>query len=524
MRVDRHSISEESLASALAAVPERLGRDTKLAENGGPFGIEMLADMLLDYAAARTVAIDPRVETRETWLALTSAASLYRDYARAQTVPAGGEVRAFVDYLGVGFGFLQERDESLSAHDWLWAYQVSLAIGKDDVLLDLYPLVQSLPEDDDLQGLRAFWAKQPAETYPDSPEGRMLRAIAEGDAVTFNATLAAALEQHRQRAGRYPRDLIAWGPLAMATLAHETELPIEVESGYLPERLFTRAGPKKPNADGPIARPGFDADRAARWLENAGKRSERNVEFAFAPEVLIQYRFSAMADPGEHMMMALSFRSVLDPRAENAAYTDGLVLASESFASAFRLASIPRGTAIAVTLGGRTAELPASGPNRDASDWIYARAAALAWTSRRQADLAILAAFDAGDLHSTIPDTNSYAHACHAVLRGQDPRPHLRNALAKTSGDEHWECLRNPRARLLERIAEDDADGFNAVLADALGLYRDYYSAGDRIDDPDGQLSFDALGLACLAHDRGIPVRAESGYLPRAVIEGLSPH
>ena len=154
----------------MAAVPERLDRDTKLAENGGPCGIEMLADMLLDYAAARTVEIDPRVETRETWLALTSAASLYRDYARAQTVPAGGEVRAFVDYLGVGFGFLQERDESLSAHDWVWAYQVALAIGKDDVLLGLYPLVQSLPEDDDPRPSRLLGETAPRD-LPGLPRG-----------------------------------------------------------------------------------------------------------------------------------------------------------------------------------------------------------------------------------------------------------------------------------------------------------------------------------------------------------------
>jgi hypothetical protein len=521
MRVDRHDISEQARTSALAAVPEQLGRETKLAENGASFGIQMLADMLLDYAGARTVEIDPRVETRETWLALTSAASLYRDYARACTVPAGGEVRAFVDYLGVGFGFRQELDESLSAHDWIRAYQVALSVGKDDVLRSLYPLVQSLPGDDDLRGFRAFWAKRPAETYPDSPEGRGLRAIAEGDAVAFNAALVAALERHRERAGRYPRDLIAWGPLAMAALAHEAGLPVEVESGYLPERLFTRGGPEKPSADGPIARPGFDADRAARWLENDSEYSQQAVERAFRSTVLTRFRFSAMADPGEHMLMALSFRSVLDPRATSTAYTDGLVLASESFASAFRLASVPRGTAIAVTLDGRTEDLPASGPNSDASDWTYARAAALVWTSRRQADLAILAAFDADALHATLSDTTSYARACHAVLRGEDPRPHLRNALAKTSGDEHWECLRNPRARLLERIAADDADGFNTVLAEMLGLYRDYYSTGDRTDDPYGQLSFDALGLACLAHDRGIPVRVESDYLPRAVIEEL---
>ncbi|MCP9967852.1 immunity 49 family protein [Actinomadura madurae] len=523
MRIDRHDISEESVASALADVPEQLDRDTKLAENGGPYGIKMLADMLLDYAAARTVEIDPLVETRETWLALTSAAELYRDYVLAQTVPAGGEVRAFVEYLGVGFGFRQQDDESLSTHEWLWAYQVALAVGAEGAMLDLSRLIRSLPEDDDLLGLRAFFGKQPAETYPDSPEGRMLRAIAQGDAAAFNAALGAALEQHRERAGRHPRDLIAWGPLAMTAFAHEAELPIEVESGYLPERLLTQAGPKKPSADGPVARPEFDADRAARWLESDSEISEEEVEHAFSPKVLVQFRFSAMAGPADHKMRALSFLSVLDPRAESSAYVDGLLLASESFASAFRLASVPRGTAIAVTLRGRTEELPASGPNGNASDWRYARAAALAWTSRREADAAILAAFDPDDLDVSLPDTNSYARACRAVLRGEDPRPHLRNALAKTSGDGHWECLRNPRARLLERIAEDDADGFNAVLADALGLYRDYYSAGENIDDPDGQLSFDALGLACLAHDRGVPVRVESDYLPRAVIDGLSP-
>jgi hypothetical protein len=523
MRIDRHSIAPAAVAAALAAVPERLDRDTKLAENGGAYGIEMLADMLLDYAAARTVEIDPYVETRETWLALTSAAALYRDFAHARTVPVGEEVRAFVDYLGVGFGFRQDEEARLNAHDWLVAWQVAVAGGADDVLAGLYSLTRYLPEDDGLQGLRAFWAKQPAESYPDSPEGTMLRAIAERDAAAFDAALAEALQRHRERAGRYPRDLVAWGPVAMAALAHESGMPVDVASGYLPERLFTRAGPRKPSADGPIARPAFDAERAARWLENAGKRSESRVESAFHPDVLVQFRFSAMAGPGEHTMMELSFRSVLDPRAESAAYTDGVALASESLASAFRLAAVPRGTMVAVTLAGHTAELPASGRNGDASDWTYARTAALAWTSRRQADLAALAAFDADDLNATLDDTNSYARACHAVLRGTDPRPHLRSALGKTSGDAHGECLRNPRVRLLDRIAEDDADGFNVALADALGLYGDYYSAGDGIDDPDGQLSFDALGLACLAHDRGIPVSVESDYLPRAVIDGLSP-
>ncbi|WP_157429995.1 immunity 49 family protein [Actinomadura oligospora] len=527
MRVDRHDFSEETISSALAAVPDDLDRETKLAQYGGPTGIEMLADSLLDYAAARTAGLDPRVETRETWLALSSAAELYRDYARAQTVPVGGSVRAWVEYLGVGFGFTQEYEESLSAVDWVQAYRVAVAAGDDGLLGTLYGLVEALPEKEDefpfMRALRVFWDEGPAEDYPDTPEGAMLRAIAEGDAAAFNAALVTALEKHRELAGRRPRDLIAWGPLALAALAHEAGLPIEVESGYLPVRLITRAGPRKPGADGPVARPDFDADRAAKWLEGREKRARNRVEHAFSPSVLVQYRFKAMEDAGSGELLALTFRSVLDPRAEDPAYAKALVLASEAHAAAFRLASVPQGTPIAVTLDGRTDELPASGPVDDANDWTYARAVALAWTVRSQADLAILAAFDSGDLRTRVQHTGSYARACHAVLRGEDPRPHMRTALAKTSGDDWWECLSNPRFRLLDRILEDDADGFNAVLAEALGLFADFYSAGDRIGDPDGQLNFEALGLACLAHDRGIPVRVESDFLPRAVVEGLSP-
>ncbi|MEV4255074.1 immunity 49 family protein [Spirillospora sp. NPDC049652] len=526
MRVDRHDISEAAVSSALAAVPDQLDRDTELAQYGGAPSIEMLGDLLLDYAAARTAELDPRVETRETWLALTSAAELYRDYARALTVPVGGQVRGWVEYLGVGFGSAQEYDETLGAVDWVQAFRTARAAGDHRLLGSLSELLESLPEKQDeipfMRALRVFWDGGPAEDYPDTPEGAMLRAIAGGDAAAFNAALVTALERHRELAGQRPRDLIAWGPVALAALAHEAGLPVEVESGYLPVRLVTGAGPRKPGADGPIARPDFDADRAAKWLANRDAIDRDQVEHAFSPSVLVQYRFSAMHHVGSGELMALTFRSVIDPRAEDPAYAAGLALASEAHAAAFRLASVPQGTPIAVTLAGRTGELPASGPISDASDWNYARAVALAWTVRSQADAAILAAFDTGDLRATVSETTAYARACHALLRGEDPRPHMRRALAKTSGDDWWECLSNPRLRLLDRILDNDADGFNTVLAEALGLFTDFYSAGDRIGDPDGQINFDALGLACLAHDRGVPVRVESDFLPRAIVEGLS--
>ncbi|MCP2339961.1 immunity 49 family protein [Actinomadura rupiterrae] len=520
MRVDRHDIPEKSIAAALAAVPDELGRQSKLAQYGGPYGIEMLADMLLDYATARTVELDPRVESRDTWLAISSAAGLYRDHALAERQPEGVEVRAWVEYLGVGFGFIQEGRGTLTSFEWVRSWHMALVAGDDDLLGSLSELAYLFEDEPYVGALVARWLGEPVELEPTTLESEMLRAIVDGDAAAFNTGLITALERHRAREGRNVRDLIAWGPLALAALAHDAGLAIEVESGYLPERLYTRAGPAKPSADGgPVARPDFGAERAEKWLGGRGEYDAKDIEHAFSPNVLLQYRFRAMKGVADHILMALAFRSVLDPRAELPLWQDALAVASEATAAAFRLASVPEGTAITVQLAGRAEELPACGPAGDASDWAYGQAAALMWVVRSSADSAVLAAFDPGDLRRTRKDTNDYARACHAVLRGEDPRPHLRDLLSKAPSDAHGECLRHPRVRLLDRIAEDDADGFNAVLAEALGLYRDYYSAGDNIGDPAGQLHLDALGLACLAHDRGIPVRVESDYLPRTLIE-----
>ncbi|WP_264159553.1 immunity 49 family protein [Actinomadura rudentiformis] len=105
-------------------------------------------------------------------------------------------------------------------------------------------------------------------------------------------------------------------------------------------------------------------------------------------------------------------------------------------------------------------------------------------------------------------------------MAGGDARPHLDAALAKKSGDDHWECLRNPRVVLLDRLAADDQAGFDKAMAEALDLYRQYYSVGDRVDDPDGLIWIDALGLACAAFDRGWQVGVETDYLPRRIVEG----
>ena len=63
------------------------------------------------------------------------------------------------------------------------------------------------------------------------------------DAEAFTAMLATALERHRaywsqSDRARDPHGFIAWGPLAIACLAVDIGLDVQLDSGYLPARLL----------------------------------------------------------------------------------------------------------------------------------------------------------------------------------------------------------------------------------------------------------------------------------------------
>lgn len=120
-----------------------------------------------------------------------------------------------------------------------------------------------------VEALRAFWAGTDGEAalrlrdalaltgpalLPDDavgyaldvavPELDLLYRLLDRDAPAFNRALATALERHRvywgreDPDGRDSRGYVAWGPLALAVLASEAGMPIEVASGYLPRALL----------------------------------------------------------------------------------------------------------------------------------------------------------------------------------------------------------------------------------------------------------------------------------------------
>ncbi|MFI0451696.1 immunity 49 family protein [Actinomadura sp. 6N118] len=553
MSTDRHLVDETAIATALAAVPDQLAEDASRAENGGPFGIEMLSDMLLDYVAARSAEIDPRFETRESWTALKSAAELAYNYVRAQHTPVGESVQAWVEYLGVGFGFIQTDEERVYTSDWIHAFHLALICRDGPKLVALYNLLGGLRDGSDTVYAKALairWADLagiierdedeahsadgspgPARTaYPVKLDGAqspgdevtLLRALVDGTG--FQPALTEALAAHGKRASdRRVRDLIAWGPLALAALAHDSGVRIDVESGYLPARLVTEAGPRTAEAGEPIPRPEFEVEFATRQVERLKKDAAEDVEHLFESRILLGYRSKVFQDFARDCLRAFAYRSCLDPAAGDPRQWTDLVLASEAACAAFRLAAAPRETELELTVAGRTGSVPAPGPNSYSGHWEYAKAVAFALTARSADDLVFLGGVADevfGKSRGAGPDVPAYALALRAFLAGGDARTHLDTALAKKSGDDHWECLRNPRVHMLDRLVADDQEGFDKAMTEGLDLYRQYYSAGDRVDDVEGLIWIDALGLACAAHDRGWPVAVETDYLPRRIVEG----
>jgi hypothetical protein len=71
----------------------------------------------------------------------------------------------------------------------------------------------------------------------------------------------------------------------------------------------------------------------------------------------------------------------------------------------------------------------------------------------------------------------------------------------------------------IEALANARPDAFNDALWKAVTAHAKFWGKGDNYSSPEGWVAVPHLALACLAHDRDIPVEVESDYLPRSLIE-----
>lgn len=77
---------------------------------------------------------------------------------------------------------------------------------------------------------------------------------------------------------------------------------------------------------------------------------------------------------------------------------------------------------------------------------------------------------------------------------------------------------------LLDPLTEVKAGTFNEALASSLDAHRAYWANKRWAGSPQGLLAITPLGLAAVAHDRGIPIEVESGYLPSWLVRGEFEH
>jgi hypothetical protein len=118
------------------------------------------------------------------------------------------------------------------------------------------------------------------------------------------------------------------------------------------------------------------------------------------------------------------------------------------------------------------------------------------------------------------------------ALRRRDAGAQLAKVLEGTKDDPSRVTSTEVRRRnaaeimLAIRLHEGEPGKFNEALEQALLEHRKFWSVSpanprdidNRPEDPDGFLALGPLGLACLAHDRGIPIEVESPYIPSWIV------
>jgi hypothetical protein len=259
---------------------ERLGRN--MARNTAklersPASIDSMLGTAVLHMQARS-AVDPRGARIETWEAVVTAMQVYSALF-AVTGAAEGTVQCRIDHEVRTIPAIGPRPYA-DAGNWLTAFWLAVVCRDQKRLTQLcqIPLDRLRSEEgayDEyvyhwVAALQAYWLQGPAlveeltatmqGSHPEVATGaprdllqnilyppiNLFYRFLRQDGPGFNQALVEALELHKaywtadEDRTDDPSGMLALAPLAVACLAHDGGIPIEVESDYLPKHLLER--------------------------------------------------------------------------------------------------------------------------------------------------------------------------------------------------------------------------------------------------------------------------------------------
>ncbi|MEU3037270.1 immunity 49 family protein [Streptomyces griseoaurantiacus] len=274
--VTRHSSpgpDDEGYAERLG---QNMARNTAKLERS-PASIDSMLGTAVLHVQARSI-VDPRAARIETWEAVVTAMQVYSALF-AVTGATEGTVQCRIDHEVRTLPAIGPRPYA-DAGNWFTAFWLTVVCRDQKRLTELsqIPLDRLRSEEgayDDyiyhwVAALQAYWSRRPGlveeltaamqQSHPDvatiTPRDRLQQVLyppinlfyrfLRQDAPGFNQALTEALELHKaywtadeDRTGD-PSGMMALAPLAVACLAHDGGIPIEVESDYLPKHLLER--------------------------------------------------------------------------------------------------------------------------------------------------------------------------------------------------------------------------------------------------------------------------------------------
>nr|WP_234316376.1 MULTISPECIES: immunity 49 family protein [unclassified Streptomyces] len=242
-----------------------------------PASIDSMLGTAVLHLQARS-AVDPRAARIETWEAVVSAMQLYSALF-AVTGTTEGTVQCRIDHEVRTIPAIGPRPYA-DAGNWLTAFWLAVVCRDQKRLTQLsqVPLERLRSEEgayDEyvyhwVAALQAYWLQRPGlveeltatmqQSHPDVatiaphdllqnilyPPINVFYRFLRQDGPGFNQALAEALELHKaywtadEERTDDPSGMLALAPLAVACLAHDGGIPIEVESDYLPKHLLER--------------------------------------------------------------------------------------------------------------------------------------------------------------------------------------------------------------------------------------------------------------------------------------------